>query len=222
VFKIFEEMETKSGLRPELLSYNQAILGYGRLGQWHNALRVFNTMKEMPGIQPDEVTYNYLIGQCGRRREWQVAAGLFGQMQRRNVTPSVVTYNQLITTYADSGQLQRCLPVLRRMMDLKRCKPNTITFNALLTAFSQDTYDAQASRDAQATLPELVEVWQRLLDTRCRPTCLTYDAFVGACEAASLNSWVAVRPPPAAPRHMMLLHHLNPLERVCVSQLEAA
>jgi len=190
--QIFEDLEATPGLQPEMLSYNQTILAYGRLGQWENALGVFNTMKESEHTQPDEMTYNYLIGQCGRRREWQVAAGLFGQMQRRGVQPTVVTYNQLITSYADSGQLHRCLPVLRRMMDLKRCKPNMVTFNALLMAFSQDTYDLQASRDPQVTLMELVELWERLLEARCRPTCLTYDAFVGACESMSLKTWDSV------------------------------
>ena len=71
-WQIFEDLEATPGLQPEMLSYNQTILAYGRLGQWENALGVFNTMKESEHTQPDEMTYNYLIGQCGRRREWQV------------------------------------------------------------------------------------------------------------------------------------------------------
>jgi pentatricopeptide repeat protein len=142
-----------------------------------------------------------------------VAAGLFGQMQRRGVQPTVVTYNQLITSYADSGQLHRCLPVLRRMMDLKRCKPNMVTFNALLMAFSQDTYDLQASRDPQVTLMELVELWERLLEARCRPTCLTYDAFVGACESMSLKTWDSVCFAPTPTPFLFPLHTLSHVMR---------
>eukprot|EP00241_Pyramimonas_parkeae_P003727 CAMPEP_0114238980 /NCGR_PEP_ID=MMETSP0058-20121206/8208_1 /TAXON_ID=36894 /ORGANISM="Pyramimonas parkeae, CCMP726" /LENGTH=667 /DNA_ID=CAMNT_0001351115 /DNA_START=622 /DNA_END=2625 /DNA_ORIENTATION=+ len=177
----YETLELALNVKPDIISYNQAILAYGRLGQWQNALSVFQDMKAQ-NVHPNEVTYNNLINACGRKREWHVAAGIFGQMKRRGVQPTVVTYNTLITAYADSGQLQKCLPVLRKMMNDGVCQPNTVTFNALLTAFSQDSYDSQAFR--QGALQELVEVWRRLLESRSQPNCLTYDAFVGACEAA--------------------------------------
>eukprot|EP00240_Pyramimonas_obovata_P002685 CAMPEP_0118925522 /NCGR_PEP_ID=MMETSP1169-20130426/3398_1 /TAXON_ID=36882 /ORGANISM="Pyramimonas obovata, Strain CCMP722" /LENGTH=798 /DNA_ID=CAMNT_0006866847 /DNA_START=254 /DNA_END=2650 /DNA_ORIENTATION=- len=179
--RLYEELETSRQLQPDYVSFNTAIQAYGHLGQWQSALAIYQDMKSQL-IRPTEITYNNLIISCGRGGQWQISAGLFGQMQRAGIKPSVVTYNSLITAYAHSGQLGKCLPVLRKMQDGGRCEPNTVTFNALLTALSQDRRDPDTPRPE--AFAEVIEVWQRLMRASCAPNGLTYDSFVGACEAA--------------------------------------
>jgi len=178
VVRLYEELQAYRDLKPDHVSYNAVIQAFGHLGMWKSALAAYQDMK-IQLLRPTEITYNNLIISAGRGQQWQISAGLFGQMQRAGVKPSVVTYNSLITAYAHSDEHSRCLRVLRKMQDGGACEPNTVTFNALLTSYSQDS---QASNRPDA-YSDTVEVWKRLMQSSCTPNCLTYDAFVGACEA---------------------------------------
>ncbi|CAE8585905.1 unnamed protein product [Polarella glacialis] len=135
---LLQEAKKLKSSQPDVVCFNVALNALERSRQWQLALSLFAEMVEH-GPSPTVVTYSEAIGACasGRRWElalhllsqdviavstcmgaleeagrWELSLDLFQEMEKRLLTPSVITFNAAISA-AKKGELwQRCLQLL--------------------------------------------------------------------------------------------------------------
>lgn len=129
-----------------------------KLSGMHRALYLMNQMKTL-GVDPDVYVYSQLMDHLIKKEnDVDAADRLFQQMQQESfggVKPNVVVYNILLRGYCNqqSGlskngvgwSKSRCLELLKDM-GKRGIKPNTSTFNTLISAAVSNDDQRSASK----------------------------------------------------------------------------
>jgi pentatricopeptide repeat protein len=104
--RLFYKMESSQNIRPDVTSYNIAIVACQASKKIEEAFRLFETLKHHRELGPDVVTYNSMIAVCGQCKDVDAALAVFQEMKKsldlRVRKPDDYTYRSLLAACAES------------------------------------------------------------------------------------------------------------------------
>jgi pentatricopeptide repeat protein len=104
--RLFFKMESSPNIRPDVISYNTAIVACQASKKMEEAFRLFEKLKHHREFDPDVVTYNSMIAVCGQCKDVDAALALFQEMKKsldlRVRKPDDFTYRSLLAACAKS------------------------------------------------------------------------------------------------------------------------
>ena len=190
---ILTEMEdTGGGLRPDRLSYTCCIHAYARLGDAEKAEYILRRMinaYEMgnEGARPDVTAFGACVDAWARTSSGGTMHGaeraealvslqeeLYREGSGDDMAPTVALYNALINAWAHSKATKsdgKAFDVLERMENFD-IKPNTTTFNAILTALARSGSGEAAVDKAEMTLKQMENSDDVI------PDVITYNSYL--------------------------------------------
>ncbi|KAK3433712.1 hypothetical protein EUGRSUZ_D01013 [Eucalyptus grandis] len=83
------------GLKPNIITYTVVILGLCRKGKLEEAYNIFKMIEDI-GMVTDELLYATLIDGACRKGDFDLVLDLLSDMDRKRISPSVVTYNIVV------------------------------------------------------------------------------------------------------------------------------
>lgn len=83
------------GLKPNIITYTVVILGLCRKGKLEEAYNIFKMIEDI-GMVADELLYATLIDGACRKGDFDLVLDLLSDMDRKRISPSVVTYNIVV------------------------------------------------------------------------------------------------------------------------------
>lgn len=95
---------------------------------------------------PTPHAYDILVSGYARRAKWSDASTLLTEMERKfgsgqkdgsEIVPSLITYQTVLTSLANSGQYDKMMSLLTKMRR-RGVKPTVYTFNTLMNICAQD------------------------------------------------------------------------------------
>ena len=137
VLQTLEAMMSQEGgedskVRPDVISFTQALSAAEKTRDFEAADRLLSTMKK-EGVKWNQYTYAVVLSICGKAGRWPQAIKLLQAMRRRGLTPDSTCYTVVMNACASAGKLRRCLALLDAMRD-DGVAPTIHTFTVLLTA----------------------------------------------------------------------------------------
>lgn len=154
----------------------------------------------------DNGVYSKLISVMGKKGQTRLAMWLFSEMRNTGCRPDTSVYNALITAHLHTRNktkaLAKALGYFEKMKGTERCKPNIVTYNILLRAFSQarkvdqvnslfkdldeslvspDIYTFNGVMDAygkNGMICEMETVLARMKSNWCKPDLITYNLLI--------------------------------------------
>ncbi|KAI3471686.1 hypothetical protein Pfo_028336 [Paulownia fortunei] len=151
---IFNEMK-QNGIRPDVISYTSLLNAFGRSQQPQKAREIFDMMRRN-NCKPNLVSYNALIDAYGSNGFLAEAVELLREMEQflvgsmwslcqkvkidsilkaanlRGIELNTIAYNSAIGSYMNVGEYEQALALYRRMRE-KRVKPDSVTYNVLIS-----------------------------------------------------------------------------------------
>ena len=161
------------------------------------------------GVTPDTLCYNLAmkawLGRSAKYKGRQTAEQIQSLLESMVAPPDVVTYGTAIAAWAASGMkahaVERAERLLREMQDKHGLEPNTVVYNAVLSAWVKARLPNAADRTA-----ELIRLMEEasLSGAPCAPDLVSYNTHLHALsyQASSQN-------PDAARRAQELLDRLE-------------
>eukprot|EP01097_Dermamoeba_algensis_P011586 TRINITY_DN9011_c0_g1_i1.p1 TRINITY_DN9011_c0_g1~~TRINITY_DN9011_c0_g1_i1.p1 ORF type:complete len:272 (+),score=47.61 TRINITY_DN9011_c0_g1_i1:67-816(+) len=192
----FEEMKSKD-LKPDIITFNSMISGYGKKGDMGGMSELFNLMLAM-GIQPDEVTFSCLMDGCNRAAQCEKSNQIFENLfaNRQDLVTST-TFSIWIDGCGFSKQTS-LLDGVWKKLTIWRKKPDSNVFNSLVEAWLRNH-----------NLPKAVDVLKNM-QSRGLPcsykTATTFlsqylamveKALEGNMSSSTTLSFSSLPPPPA-------------------------
>ncbi|KAJ0972196.1 hypothetical protein J5N97_020155 [Dioscorea zingiberensis] len=154
--RVFESMPERS-----VVSWNAMLSGYVQNDLPEECLLLFNEMLNL-GVRPNESTWVTVISACASKGDFQVARSLVHQLQKSRVnlniyvktalidiegdvqsanelfnrmqTKDVISWNTMISGYAQHGQWTQAIELFKEMSTLKDMKPDTVTMSSVIAA----------------------------------------------------------------------------------------
>ncbi|KAF2320965.1 hypothetical protein GH714_032242 [Hevea brasiliensis] len=171
---VFRKME-EEGCKPTLITYNVILNVYGKMGMpWSKISGLVEGMKSA-GIALDDYTFNTLISCCRRGSLYEEAAQsrrpkeameVLREMESNGFSPSIVTYNSLISAYVRDCLLREAMELKAQMVE-KGIEPDVFTYTTLLSGFEKAGKDESAMR-----------VFEEMRAAGCKPNICTFNALI--------------------------------------------
>lgn len=130
---------------------NAYVSGLVKVGHWDEALVCFQEMLEPgSGVRPTASTFNTVMTGYMKAGQCEKVRGVFDEMLRTGLSPSIVTYNCLLASFANLGAWREALDVMThvRAAQAEGVNPNSTTFNTCLTAVAMGTDSIPAHQHA--------------------------------------------------------------------------
>jgi pentatricopeptide repeat protein len=122
-----------SPVSPDVVTYNTMINVYVKTQRLEDAFGIFMAMKTH-GIDPTIVTYTSLIDGCGKCGNVTLALLLYTEVKASALELNMHLFNAMMNAGLSNG----CMFVIEEVMreiGVRQMKPNTITFNTLLSGY---------------------------------------------------------------------------------------
>ncbi|KAF3785202.1 Pentatricopeptide repeat-containing protein [Nymphaea thermarum] len=130
--QVFDKMPERN-----TFSWNAMITGYAKMGDIEHALQLFH---DMPS--PDEASVSSaLIDMYAKCGEVESAQSIFEEMPERNI----VSWNTLITCYAQNGPADRALQLFS-LMSNQDVRPDEVTLSSVVNACSCLSVDREGAQ----------------------------------------------------------------------------
>ncbi|KAK4340258.1 hypothetical protein RND71_041720 [Anisodus tanguticus] len=172
--KFYDDM-VKSGVSPNVYTYNIMIRGFCRKGDLQKGLVVFDEM-EKSGCLRNVVTYNTLIGGYCKIGKVDEAVELLKLMQVRNLEPNVVTYNAIVNGLCREGRMNETSEILEEMKG-KGLMPDEVTYNTLVNGYCREGNFHQA-----------LVLHSKMLRNGLSPDVVTYTSLINSmCKTGNLH-----------------------------------
>ena len=181
--------------KSDVISYSAAMMSCVEALQWQAALKLFHSMPAA-----NVIAYSSAITCCEKSAQWQRALAIFETMKEKTVTPSVVTFNAVISSCKDSQRASRLFlemsslkiepdivsytswinscqhwqHALKVFSSMARLQPNLISFNSLLSSCEKASRWQVAQR-----------LWEDMQRSKLRPDLVSYNSMISAFEKAS-------------------------------------
>jgi len=151
---------------PSTQVYNAAIRVCAESQDVDGALEVYQKLVTDDIVDPDIVTYGSLMMACQRSGDIDAMDEVFRLLRAdQNVDANEVVYGAAISTCRKANQSERSFRLLKKMLDDK-LRPNTATFNTVLTAQAEALMRCRDRGDDNAQssvlLKRLVETFRLL------------------------------------------------------------
>lgn len=160
----FEKMCAKDNV-----SWNGLISGFAQSGKSEEALKVFLEMIQA-GEDANMFTYGSAVSATANLTNFKLGRQIHARIMKTGYDHDVEVCNVLITLYAKCGSLNGSRRVFTEM-PLK----NEISWNAIITGYSQHGYGRQA-----------IELFEEMKLLKMTPTCITYLGILAACSHVGL------------------------------------
>ncbi|KAK4784595.1 hypothetical protein SAY86_018963 [Trapa natans] len=174
VEEVFGEM-TKTGISPNVFTYNILMRGFCCAGNLEMGLHFFQEM-EKKGCLPNVVTYNTLIDVYCKSRRIDDAYGLMRSMEEKNLEPNLISYNMIVNGLCREGRMKETSEVLKRMSRVGFV-PDEVTYNTLVNGYCKEGNFHQA-----------LILHADMLRNGLSPNVITYTSLINSmCKARNLN-----------------------------------
>lgn len=208
-FDMFQRMELE-GLEPNPVTWTSLLSSHARRGQNEETIRLFDRMRirgirataealavvlsvcsDLVAVGRGKVIHGYVIkggfedylfvknamicmyGKCGDVEE---ARNLFLDME----TKSLVSWNVLITSYAESGLCDEAFAIFSQLdasADNPKCRPNVVSWSTVIDGF------ASMGRGMES-----LELFRQMQLAKVMASCVTVSIVLSICaELAALN-----------------------------------
>ncbi|PQP99770.1 pentatricopeptide repeat-containing protein [Prunus yedoensis var. nudiflora] len=145
-----------------------------------NAARnlLFSIEKKSNGaVKLEDRFFNSLIRNYGRAGLFQESIKLFTTMKSLGVSPSVVSFNSLLSILLKKGRTNMAKNVYDEMLSMYGVTPDTYTFNILIRGFCMNSMVDEGYR-----------FFKDMSGFRCDPDVITYNTLVdGLCRAGKVE-----------------------------------
>jgi len=133
-----DQMSSSNIVKPNVVSFSNAILACAKGQQWNLAIDLFNSMSKFQ-IRPNTICLNAALNACAEDGQVRTAMQLLSKAELAfGVRPDLVTFNTLLNVVANSAALplgkshwQVANELLERMIALK-IKPDVTTFGSAI------------------------------------------------------------------------------------------
>jgi pentatricopeptide repeat protein len=99
------------------------------------------------------------------------------EMLEKGLFPSIVTYNLMIDVWCKSGNIEKAVDCLNKMVD-EEDSPTVVTYTSLIDGL------CSAGRPDEA-----IGLWHKMSDKGCAPNNIAYTAFVnGLCKCERVET----------------------------------
>ncbi|KAM1063703.1 hypothetical protein ACFX2A_028435 [Malus domestica] len=175
-------------LNPNIVTYTTLIRGYCMKQEIDEALCVLEEMTSQ-GLKPNGITCNTLIkGLCEAHKLDKIKDILEGTMSGGEFTPDTCTFNTLMHSHCNAGNLDEALKVFAKMSELK-VPPDSATYSVLIRSLCQR---GDYSR-AEELFDELSKKEILLSDDGCKPLVASYNPiFEYLCSKGKIKKAEAV------------------------------
>ncbi|PKC13371.1 hypothetical protein RhiirA5_496194 [Rhizophagus irregularis] len=167
IISIFEDLEGKAKLTPDVSTYNIFMSTALNLGDLSNLRNLFKVMKSR-GIQPNTVSYNIMMSGFAKLGSRQNIYSLHKEMINLGIKSSIVTYTILLAARAKDKHFLDALRYYRMMLE-EDIKPDVQIYNVLLNVLMYDSDGHQ-----------IIKIYEEMKSRGIKPTVLTYNSLIRA------------------------------------------
>lgn len=105
------------GIKPNAVSYNSAITGCGRNGQWQQAVELLREMSTID-ISRDVVAFHAAISACSDSGKCEQAVGLLRLVQALGIKPSESCYTTVVAACHTSERQDQAWGLEQEIVDI--------------------------------------------------------------------------------------------------------
>merc|ERR1711988_114222 len=87
---------TQEGHKPDVATYNSAMSGLARCGEWELAFNLLDKMQK-GGVEANPLTYETFIMACWRGGEWRRARNMLKAMSDAGIPPRPIVASRVVT-----------------------------------------------------------------------------------------------------------------------------
>ncbi|KAK3282484.1 hypothetical protein CYMTET_9783 [Cymbomonas tetramitiformis] len=116
--------------------YNLVMNGLADKGRWENTEEVFERMRNNPDIVPNGRTFSARINAFAKGGQVDKAKTTLAEMALYSIEPTVFHYCTVISACAKSSRWREAEAIFKRMKEAG-VTPNTITYNAIISAYTK-------------------------------------------------------------------------------------
>ncbi|KAJ0973847.1 hypothetical protein J5N97_015812 [Dioscorea zingiberensis] len=198
-----------NGLEPSGDIMKAIIASCTKNGEWALALQVFEKMLSF-GIKPNAIAYNSMINCLGKAGKYDIAFRIYGLMKNSEHKPDAYTWNALLSSLYRGGRYADALRLFEGISKDQRDQLNVHLYNVALLScqklalwerslqllwqmetrgipLSTESYNHVVSACETAKKPKVaLQVYQRMIHSKCPPDLFTYLSLVRSCVWGSL------------------------------------
>ncbi|RIA93478.1 hypothetical protein C1645_819331 [Glomus cerebriforme] len=167
ILSIFEDLEGKAKLTPDVSTYNIFMSTALNLGDLSNLYSLFKVMKNR-GIQPNTVSYNIMMSAFAKSGLRRNTYALHKEMVDLGIKRNKISYTILLSACAKDRHILDALQYYR-MMSEEGIKPDVQIYNALLNVLINDADGNQ-----------IIKTYEEMKTQGIKPTVLTYNSLIRA------------------------------------------
>ncbi|XP_059063834.1 pentatricopeptide repeat-containing protein At2g13600 [Cryptomeria japonica] len=198
ISEIFRQMQM-AGVKANTVTWNTMIAGHTQRGHEEEALKLFRQMC-FTGVEPDSVTIASVFAACARLSALQDGEEIHGYIIRRAFPLNLFTGNTLLDMYSKCGCIASARSVFDKMsqrdvvtwttlmvgyghktdreevmklfkqMQQAGVKPNVITYNGMISVFTQNEYGGEA-----------LKLLNEMQSTDIKPNTVTISSILSVC-----------------------------------------
>jgi len=135
VDRLLAEMSS-AGMRPNIVTYNTIVDGYGKAGMLKEMENILSYMFENHNCKPDVWTMNSTIRAFGNRGQIENMEKWYEKFYSIGLQPDVRTFNTIISSYGKQCLYEKMTTVMENM---QKCyfSWTTVTFNTVIDAYGR-------------------------------------------------------------------------------------
>ncbi|KAL1223706.1 putative pentatricopeptide repeat-containing protein [Cardamine amara subsp. amara] len=163
------------GVKPGFTGYLvlvQALLNSHRFSEGDRYLKQMSVDRLLSSVY----TYNAVIDCLCKAQRTECAAMFLTEMQDRDISPNLVTFNTFLSGYSARGDVKKVHSVLEKLLE-HGCKPDVITFSSIINCLCR----AKEIKDA-------FDCFKEMLEWGIEPNEITYNILIrSSCSTGDIG-----------------------------------
>ncbi|XP_078438022.1 LOW protein: PPR containing protein [Wolffia australiana] len=173
IARAFLDME-KLGIRPNVVTYNIIIDGFGKAHRLVDMEKSLYQMIESGDCTPDQRTMNSVLWAFGDSRRIEEMERRYDEFQSMGIEPDATTFNILIRSYGRAGMLSK-ISLVMDFMKRRFFSPTVVTFNSVIECFG-----------SAGEIEKMEEIFRKMKFQGVKPNSITYCSLVSGYRKAGL------------------------------------
>ncbi|XP_010531018.1 PREDICTED: pentatricopeptide repeat-containing protein At4g36680, mitochondrial isoform X2 [Tarenaya hassleriana] len=162
--QLFEEIPQRYNITPDKISYGILIKAYCDSGSPEKALDTLRQM-EAKGVEVTTIAFTTILGSLYKKGKVEEAENLWSEMEKKGCELDVAAYNVRVMN-AQKESPERVKELIEQMSNVG-LKPDTISYNYLMTAYCQ-----------KGMMDEAKKVYEGLEEYGCCPNAATFRTLI--------------------------------------------
>lgn len=163
---LFDEMPQRySTIVPDRVSYGILIKSYCDAGSPEKAIEIMRGMEGKRNMEVTTIAFTTILGSLYKNGKVELAESLWEEMVKKGIEIDSAAYNVRLMNAQKEGP-ERVWELIEEM-SVKGLKPDTISYNYLMTAYCE-----------KGMLDEAKKVFEGLKRNRCAPNAATFRTLV--------------------------------------------